>query len=340
MNEISQESIYASNQLLIDVRSPSEYLAYHIEGAVNLPLFTDEERAAIGTAYKQESTVIAKKLGTTYIANKIEMITHELIDYSLSYDRIIIYCQRGGMRSGSIVSLMNSLDFNNIFRLDGGIKGHRNYVMSELPKILANKDFVTIHGLTGVGKTKILNAMEEDYLVLNYEKLAQNSGSVFGNILFRGDSPTQKQFEEKLFFQIQNSAKHVFIESESKRVGSLLIPDEYMEKLETGEHILVETSIDNRIQNLIDDYSFDDNHAALKGALNKLRKRLGNDVTDNLIDYIDTNQLPKLVNYLLVDYYDPLYNYSINQYDYKKIINYKSINEVLEYIHTTYEKGK
>lgn len=336
MQSIQNGALYLDNILIIDVRSPSEYHAYHIEGAINMPLFTDDERAEIGTAYKKESTSAAKKIGLKHIAYKIEEMGQSIIDYSETYDKIIIYCQRGGMRSGSLVSLMNTLDLMNVYQLEGGIKGHRQYIDSELKDLIASKTFVTLHGLTGVGKTKILRALDEKHLVLNYEEMAQNAGSVFGNILFRGPAPSQKQFEEMCFYKLKkNPSTHVFIESESKRVGSILIPDPYMQALEDGHHILIETSIENRIENLMDDYACE-TYDPLKEAILKLKKRLSNEVVEEYLGYIDKGQLDLLVENLLLHYYDPLYNYSIEKYTYDQSIFYKHINDAIEKVDRLY----
>jgi len=338
---VTNDALYdGTNQIIVDVRSPGEYEVNHIYHAINIPLFTDEERAAIGTAYKKQSTFKAKKLGLTYISYKIESIGHQLLDLHKKYDRVIVYCQKGGMRSQSICDLMNALDIT-VFKLEGGMKGHRQYILDETAPLLSERTFVTLHGLTGVGKTKILEGIKEKGLsILNYEKMAQNAGSVFGTILFRGQPPTQKFFEEELFYLTKtSSSKYIFIESESKRVGGILIPDEYMNQLEIGKHILVETNLDKRTENLIEDYVVVNGHEDLITAMNKLRKRISNDKVDELIEYIKNDTLEPLVQYLLVDYYDPLYQYSINKYKYDYKINYKDINEAIEEIVDIYQKG-
>lgn len=340
MQTVNNTELYEDGVLIVDVRTPSEYDAYHIEGAINLPLFTDEERHDIGTTYKKRTPNRAKKLGMHLISTKIDSIGQSIIDYSDKYDKIIVYCQRGGMRSRSLVSLMNALEINNIYQLIGGIKGHRQFIDESLVQLMAEKTFVTLHGLTGVGKTKILNDLENNHLVLNYEVLAQHAGSVFGRILFTGTVPKQKQFEETLFTKLyKHPSQYVFIESESKRVGTIMIPDIYMTALLEGEHIYIDTSLENRIKNLMADYSNDD-HGPLKEAVTKLKKRLSNEVVEKYIEYIDNNQLESLVEGLLLNYYDPLYNYSIEKYTYDEKIYYNDISEAVTYIETLFKERK
>lgn len=339
--QIENSALYEKiNQVIVDVRSPLEYEENHISNAINIPLFSNEERAVIGTAYKRKSALEAKKLGLSFIANKIEQIGHEIIELSTQYDRIIIYCQKGGMRSGSICDLMNALDVK-VFQLKDGMKGHRKYIETVFSTEVPKKTFVTLHGHTGVGKTKILEGLRAAGLdVINYEALAQNAGSVFGNILFQGEPPNQKYFEEMLCHHIMTAkSDYIFIESESRRVGTILIPDPFMKALEDGLHIFIDTTLENRIDNLIDDYGDHNQDAGLIAAINKLRKRISNNKADELIDYVKNDNLKPLVAYLLKDYYDPLYQYSIDQYDYMKTINYETIQEATETILDIYQKG-
>lgn len=338
---ISNDALYEDiHQVIIDVRSPSEYADNHIYGAINIPLFSDEERHNIGKAYKQESIVKAKKLGMTYIASKIEFIGHRFIELSETYDRVIVYCQRGGMRSQSICDLMNALDIK-VYKLNGGMKSHRLFMSSHMNDMLSEKTFITLHGHTGVGKTKILEYLKSKGMdVINYEVFAQNAGSVFGNILFSEASPSQKYFEEQIFHTIKTShSPYIFVESESKRVGTVLIPDPYMNALEVGKHILIETDNKKRIENLIEDYGDQEDHLALIEAINKLRKRISNDKANELINYVKDDNLVPIVEYLLVDYYDPLYQYSIDQYQYDHRIQYQTIDEAVTQLLHIYQKG-
>lgn len=339
MNIVNNDDLYIENQLVIDVRSPGEYQAYHIVDAINLPLFDNEERADIGTTYKRKSTEEAKKLGVNYISKKLPTIIEAIMDYSNEYDRVILYCERGGMRSESIVSLLNVLGLDNVYKLDGGIKGHRQYVLDQMPKVVEDKIFVTLHGYTGVGKTKILVGLD-NLTVLDYEGMAQHAGSAFGEIMYPGNAPTQKQFEEMIFDILKHTEeKYIFIEAESKRVGYVTIPDIYLDKLSEGKHILIETNTEKRISNLLEDYD-QINDESLIFSINNLRKRISNKQTDILIQMVHDDNYHDLVEYLLLDYYDPLYQYSMDKYKFDKKINYMEIEEAIEGVLDFYNERK
>ncbi len=323
----TNDALYQEHQIIIDVRTPSEYNENHIMGSINIPLFSDEERKIIGTAYKQQSPFEAKKLGLEFMGNRLKEVSHQIMDLSKEEKEIIIYCAKGGMRSASIVALMNSLDIP-VYQLEGGMKGHREYMVKKTEEVLSKKTFITLHGLTGVGKTKLLLQLREKGLsVLDYEGLANHAGSVFGRCLFTEEMPSQKYFEEKLFYElIHTKDKYIFIESESRRVGSVFIPDIYMEMLANGRHILIETSMENRIDNLMDDYIIDDENKLLIEGIDRLRKRISNEKADELIQYVKEDNLSPVVDFLLASYYDPLYQYSIDKYEYDEKISYKELD--------------
>ncbi|MBN2795867.1 MAG: tRNA 2-selenouridine(34) synthase MnmH [Clostridia bacterium] len=339
--KVKNQALYQNSTLIVDVRTVEEYDQYHIEHAINMPIFTHQEREHIGTVYKNQSQLEAKKLGVKYISYKIENIMNQLIDLSENYHQVIIYCQRGGMRSGTVVSLLNAVGQGNVFQLEDGIKGHRQFLIESLPDLFKKKTFITLHGHTGVGKTKLLNILEDNnLLVLDYEGIAQNAGSVFGTVMYQGTPPSQKQFEEKIFdLLMRSNQEYAYMESESKRVGTVIIPTEYMDKMTEGRHILIETTLNNRVVNLIEDYKPSDNHEALIKCVNHLRKRISNQKADELIENIQKNQLDQMVSYLLTDYYDPMYQYSIDQYQYDLKLFYKNINDIIEQLLSFNEKG-
>jgi len=341
MNIIEQADLYKqSNQLIIDVRSPMEYDDYHIHLGINYPLFSNEEREQIGKTYKQVSDLEAKKLGVQYMAKNLNDWMTQVIEWNEKYDRVIFYCQRGGMRSRSLVALFNSLGFDNIYQLRGGIKGHRQYMSDSLPSLLKDRKIVVLHGHTGVGKTKILQELTKHGIAtLDLEKFAENAGSVFGNILYPKPAPSQKQFEELVYYHLLTApTSYVFTESESKRIGKVFLPDWLMDHMKLGDHILIEASIQVRTDNLVVDYKTDRNDEALIDCLNHLRKRLSNETTDELIQDLKDDRVDLFVEKLLVQYYDPLYQYTIDKYDFDYKIEFKNTQQATHDVMVVYRK--
>lgn len=341
MNRIKQAELYEDiSQIIIDVRTPKEYEDYHIEGALNVPLFTNDQRHKIGTLYKQVSVYEAKKLGLSYIGPNLTTWMDRFHSWTKEFSRVVIYCQRGGMRSASLVSFFSSLGFDGIYQLEGGIKGHRQYVMDQMPLLLEKKSLVVLHGHTGVGKTKLLVELDKAACpIINLEKLAENAGSVFGNLMYLETCPSQKQFEEKLYEVLRKiKGTYIFIESESKRIGHVSLPDWFMSKMEAGIHILVTASHEQRVCNLISDYEISGKENALIACIDKLRKRISNEKADKLINYVHDENYEPLVSDLLTYYYDPLYQYTINQYNYNFKIHFKDLKEATQSLIDLYRK--
>lgn len=162
---------------LIDVRSPSEHKAETIPGSINLPLLDDEERTRVGTVYVNESADKAKKLGIEIVSKKLPDLYSKIIDLSNQYDNLIFFCYRGGLRSKVLVSLLDSLGIR-AFKLNGGYKRYRKYVIKALPEIVKKVNFVVIHGNTGTGKTQILKILNQKGMdVLDLEGCANHRGS-------------------------------------------------------------------------------------------------------------------------------------------------------------------
>ena len=239
------------------------------------------------------------------------------------------------MRSGSIVNLLSSLGIN-VYQLDGGYKSYRNYVINYLKDVMNTKNFIVIHGLTGVGKTDLLKMLDEkDIDNIDLEGIAQNSGSTFGFITFDKKPPSQKKFETKIFEKLFFSkTDYIFIESESKRVGHVLIPNNiYDAIIRDGYHLLLECSLENRVKRLCRDYVYDKekgNIDVLRDCINKFRKRLGHNKVDEYITLLDEGKYEELVEKYLVEYYDPLYMHSVDKYKYNEVINFDNIDSAVE----------
>ncbi|QXM06090.1 tRNA 2-selenouridine(34) synthase MnmH [Crassaminicella indica] len=329
-----EKALTRKNVLFIDVRSPSEFEDGTILGSINMPILDDEERAIVGTIYRKENPHEATLKGLSLVSTKLPNIYSTIKKYSMEYDEIVIFCWRGGMRSKSICNLLNMLNIDNVYQLKGGYKSYRKYVIDFLEDKVEQYKFIMIHGLTGVGKTHILDQLELiGEPVLNLEKLAKNSGSVFGDIVFTGKPPTQKMFESLIFHVLYSSKeKYIFVESESKRIGSVQVPESIYRRMVNGYHILIKTTFENRIEVILKDYAnyLGINDSKIIASLNHLRKRLGNKAVNDLIDKVEQKDYTYVIKYLMEHYYDPLYNYSIQKYkNYDLVVDYEKIEEVI-----------
>jgi tRNA 2-selenouridine synthase len=329
-----EKALTLKNTLFIDVRSPLEFEEGTIFTAKNIPILDNEERAIVGTIYRKENPEEATAKGLDFVSTKLPNLYQTMKEYSMEYDYIVIFCWRGGMRSKSVCNLLSMLNVKNVYQLRGGYKSYRQYVMDFLENKMSQYKFIMMHGLTGVGKTHILDELEAiGEPVLNLERIAKNSGSVFGNIVFNGKPPSQKDFESLIFHVLQDAKeKYVFVESESKRIGSVMVPETVYHQMIEGYHILIKTTLKNRIKIILEDYAhhLEINHFKIVESLNYLRKRLGNKAVDQLIYKIDEKDYTYVVEYLMKYYYDPLYNHSIKKYEnYDLVIDYEKIENTI-----------
>ncbi|MGL6105935.1 tRNA 2-selenouridine(34) synthase MnmH [Romboutsia sp.] len=330
-----EEALKLDNVLFIDVRTEAEYEEDNILNALNMPLFKDDEHKEVGTIYKVQGKHEAIQKGFDYVSYKLKDIYVQAMSLVEEYDNVVVYCARGGMRSGSIVNLLASLGLR-VYQLEGGYKAYRKFVLDYLEHIMEIKNFIVVHGLTGVGKTDLLKMLEEKEIDnIDLEGMARNSGSTFGFITFDEKPPSQKKFEtrifEKLFF---SKTDYLFIESESRRVGHVSIPEKIYEGIvREGYHILLDCSLENRVKRLCKDYIYDrdkSNIEVLKGCINKFRKRLGNKTVDEYIQLLDEGKHETLVEKYLIEYYDALYMHSVDKYKYNQVINFDNMENALE----------
>ncbi|OIK11540.1 tRNA 2-selenouridine(34) synthase MnmH [Bacillus sp. MUM 116] len=322
MKEIHAEDFSKlKNPVIIDVRSPIEFKDGAIPGAINVPLFTNEERVVIGTVYKQEGQAAAKWRAMEFVSPKIPDMLHRIKDLASSGDELIINCWRGGMRSNAVVTF---LEFSGIYswRFVGGYRAYRQYILSQLPTMFPEKA-VVFHGLTGVGKTVILKRlMSNGYPVLDLEEMAGHRGSIFGTIGL-GDGHNQKTFDSLLFKglkEIQGSS-YFLIEAESKRIGKAVQPEELMEKKRQGINFYIHSPIEQRIKLLIDEYvtPYKDEpwyDEKIQESLEKVLRRVKNaDIKNELIEALKNRKYPELIELLLEHYYDPRYDHKRYEYE-------------------------
>jgi tRNA 2-selenouridine synthase len=299
--------------VIIDVRSPSEFALDHVPGAINLPVLNNEERIEIGTLYKQASPFVAKKLGAALVSRNIaNHLEQSLIDFPREW-RPLIYCWRGGERSGAFTHILNRIGWKAM-QLESGYLGFRRLVIDGLDQAAKDFSFQVIAGMTGSGKTRVLQEIGAlGAQILDLEGLAIHRGSVLGNEP-NIEQPSQKGFETNLWNALNSldPAKIVFIESESKKVGGVHIPDALMDSIRIGKVIELRSSTNTRVSWLLREYQhFLSNPESFKDKLSLLTSRYGKVQIEKWHEAIDASDFRNLVEELLVMHYDPSYQSSI-----------------------------
>ncbi|GAV23109.1 tRNA 2-selenouridine(34) synthase MnmH [Carboxydothermus pertinax] len=317
------------NPIFIDIRSPREYAEDHIEGAINLPLFSDQEREIIGKIYKYEGVSQAKLAGLNFLSPKLPRLVKEILAYKEKGD-IVVYCWRGGLRSLVFTEILRLVDIY-VYRLEGGYKSYRQEVVRffETAKTLFP---VVLYGMTGVGKTLILKKLAEKGLpVLNLEQLASHRGSVFGHLGLL-PQPSQKRFESMLYDVLKELKGFPFlVEGESRKIGKLFLPKELFQRMQEAPVILLELPEEQRIKNLLRDYQVD--KIDIKYFLESLQSitvYLGRAKVESLSEDLKKGRFYEFTKTLLREYYDPLYKKSTAYLrNIKKVISGNDIDELV-----------
>ncbi|MDW7668280.1 MAG: tRNA 2-selenouridine(34) synthase MnmH [Bacillota bacterium] len=316
------------DSLFIDVRSPKEHKEERIIESINIPLFTDKERAIVGTAYKQKSVTEARRLGVEIVSQKLPEFFEEINELLKNKDRqIAAYCARGGYRSTFFASAFSSIGMN-IIKVDGGYKKYRKYIYENLPILNKKMKYIVIHGNTGVGKTEILKELEKQgEKILDFEGAANHRGSLLGGIGL-GEPSTQKNFESKIFNYMDKSVgEYIFVEAESRRVGNVMVPKFIHEKMKTGLHIYIEADIEKRINVLREDY-IQNKHWKEESINNidRLKKYVSDEKIKSLKSKVEENNFDYVAKELMINYYDSMYQNKSKEYDYNlKLKNLDSL---------------
>lgn len=297
-----------SDRPLLDVRSPGEFAQGHIPGALNLPLFSNEERALVGTCYKQEGRSAAVELGLGLVGPKLV----EFVQWAKAQapqGQVRLHCWRGGMRSESMAFLLRTAGFE-VWLLQGGYKAFRRWVRETLA---LPRRILIVGGMTGTGKTEVLQALAlRGEQVLDLEGIAHHRGSSYGHLNLP-PQPTTEQFENTIaleWFQFQDD-RPVWIEAESKQVGTCRIPPELFEQMERARIFELQRSPQERIQFLVELYGTAGT-AALLEATDRIRKRLGPEKTKRVKQAIEQGDLATAIEGVL-SYYDNTYRYDLNR---------------------------
>ena len=294
---------------IIDVRTPAEFAEDHLPGAINCPVFSDEERVIVGTLYKQVSPFEARKVGAAMVAKNIgrHLETH-FAGYAKSW-RPLIYCWRGGQRSGAMSIILAQVGWA-AHKLDGGYKSYRRHVLDQLELLPKNFTWRVICGPTGSGKSRLLTAMQEQGLqVLDLEGLAQHRGSVLGRLPGLSQ-PSQKWFDSALLIALQkfDPAKPVYVEAESNKIGLITLPPALVAAMHAGDCLIMETPIAIRVTGLLEDYQYYvDNPELLITHLQGLHRFHGEKQLTRWTELIHAGDFTTMVGELLTLHYDPSY---------------------------------
>ncbi len=297
---------------IIDTRTPAEFAQDHIPGAINCPVFSNDERARVGTLYKQVSPFEARKLGATLVARNVADHIAQHFHSHPKHWRPLVYCWRGGQRSGAMQIILRQIGWQ-ADKLAGGYKAFRHHVIEQTAHIASHLRWHILCAATGSGKTRILQAIAaQGGQVLDLEQLAAHKGSVLGAVPHT-PQPSQKAFETAIWQQLQgfNPALPVFAEAESRKIGNLQIPEPLLLPLRSGHCIDIEASTAARVDFLLRDYPYlQQDTAALTAQLTRLKERLGRQTIADWESLIERQQWPELVHELLAKHYDPLYRQS------------------------------
>ena len=330
----------SKNAPILDVRSPIEFESGHIRSACNMPLFTNEERAAIGIIYKQKGKDLAMAKGYEYVEPKLSDFVKQA--QKLAVDgKILVHCWRGGLRSSSMAELFEKAGLEAML-LTGGYKVFRQHVLESFSH---NYDFRVIGGETGSGKTEILNCLrKKGEQVLDFEEIANHRGSSFG-ALGQLPQPTTEQFENIIFDQLQkfDSSKRIWVEDESQSIGRVFIPKSLFQLKVNATCYRLQIPLEIRVNRLVKDYGHFPKEFLLAAVL-RIQKRLGGLATQQAIEALENNNLAEIVRITLF-YYDKAYDYPQNQRNYKGVIfipcedgdNEKNTNLILEIAKNNFE---
>lgn len=300
---------------ILDVRSPGEFAEDHVPGALNVPVLDDAERAEVGTLHKQVSAFAARRRGAVLAARNIARHVEALFSDKPRQWRPLVYCWRGGARSGAMTHVLMRIGWH-ARQLDGGYRAYRRAVVAALQDLPARFDFRVICGTTGSGKSRLLGQLRRaGAQVLDLERLAQHRGSVLGGLPAQ-PQPTQKMFETRIWWTLRafDAARPVFVESESRKVGDLRVPDALIERMRAAHCVRVELPLAERVRLLRDEYlHFEADPQALFAQLDCLVPLHGRERIESWKALARQGRWDALVERLLVEHYDPAYLRSIRR---------------------------
>lgn len=294
---------------ILDARSPAEFAEDHLPGATSTPVLDDRERATVGTIYKQQSAFEAKRIGAPLVSRNVARLIDERFAGKPRTWRPLVYCWRGGGRSGALAHVLRQVGWDAV-RLEGGYKEFRRQVVADLERLPGGLRFQVVCGPTGSGKSRLLEALARaGAQVLDLEAIAAHRGSVLGD-LPDAPQPSQKAFETEIWTRLSrfDPGKAVYVESESRKVGNLRVPDVLLARMRESRCMRLETPDASRVRLLMEEYRhFLESPPALAEKLDCLRSLHGAERIDEWKALLAGGQWDALVGRLLEGHYDPAY---------------------------------
>jgi tRNA 2-selenouridine synthase len=297
---------------VVDVRSPAEFAEFAVPGAVNIPLFGDEERRDIGILYKQVSIHAAKERGLEIVSAKLPAFIRE---FERLPGRKAVYCWRGGMRSKTTATVLALMGMR-VYRLIGGVRAYRKWVHETLEGFDFRPECVVINGFTGTGKTEILRELaRRGFPVLDLEGMAGHRGSIFGQIGLEPNN--QKTFESLLVHELirYQDEPYVLMEAESQRIGKAVVPEFLMAAKERGTQLFLDMPKEARVQHILRDYEPEKHREECLKAYERIKKRIHTPVAAQIEQHLLLGRYADAVALLLDYYYDPRYSHAGRQYE-------------------------
>lgn len=304
----------SQSQVIIDVRSPSEFALGHIPGAVNIPVFDDEERKKVGTLYKNNGRYPAVLAGFDFVGPKMSRIA-KLAETAAPQKKVLVHCWRGGMRSGGIAWLLKTAGFE-VSVLEGGYKAYRGYIRQ---KLAGNFNLIVLGGKTGGGKSDILKQLATfGEQIIDLEKIAHHKGSAFGD-LGQEKQPSNEQFENNLYLELQklDVKKATWIEDESRGIGFVGIPDVFYQQIRNSVIIFLDVPKPFRVRRLVKEYALFDVQK-LENAIHRITKKLGGLNAKLSIESLAQKDFETVADVLL-SYYDKAYLKGLSFRDQHKV---------------------
>jgi tRNA 2-selenouridine synthase len=306
----AREAIEGQFDAILDARSPAEHALDHLPGALNWPALDDEQRRTVGTMYKQVNAFEARKVGAVMVARNIAAHIEAFAQDKPRDWRPLVYCWRGGQRSGTVAWFLGQVGFRAV-QLHGGYKGWRAQVRDDLDTLPQRFKYRVLCGRTGSGKTRLLHALAaQGAQVLDLEGLANHRGSVLG-FLPGVPQPSQKRFDSLIWDALRhfNPERPVYVESESRKIGLLRVPESLLVHMRGhGECLMVDLPEAERLALLMEDYAFfAQDPERFCAALNALVEHRGREAVGRWQAQAQAGQWADVFTALMQEHYDPLY---------------------------------